>query len=61
LPTYDRQLQENDKEFVAKKLGVGTHELEEIFQLPNKEYSDYASNAKLFEVGLKIKRMFVRL
>jgi N-acetyl sugar amidotransferase len=61
LPTYDRQLQESDKEFVAKKLGVSTHELEEIFQLPNKEYSDYASNAKLFEVGLKIKRMFVRL
>lgn len=60
-PTYDPKLQEEDKAFVAKKLGVSVAELDEIFRLPNKDYSEYASYAQLFEVGLKIKRKFVRL
>lgn len=60
-PTYDRGLQEDDKQFVAKKLGVSVSELEDIFLLPNKDYSDYASYAHLFDIGLKIKRAFVRL
>lgn len=60
-PTYDPKLQEEDKAFVAKKLGVSVSELDEIFRLPNKEYSEYASYARLFDIGLKIKRKFVRL
>ena len=60
-PTYDPQMQADDKEFVAKKLGVSTTELEQIFRLPNKDYTDYASNAKLMELGLKVKRAFVKL
>ena len=60
-PTYDLQLQSEDKAFVAKKLGVSVTELDEIFKRPNKEYSEYASYAKLFEIGLKIKRKLVRL
>lgn len=60
-PTYDPQLQADDKTFVAKKLGVSAAELDAIFQQPNKDYSDYASNAKLMEFGLKVKRAFVRL
>jgi N-acetyl sugar amidotransferase len=60
-PTYDRQLQESDKEFVAKKLGVNVEELERLFQLPNKDYSQYASDAKLIELGVKLKRLLVRL
>lgn len=60
-PTYDPQMQADDKAFVAKKLGVSVAELDAIFQQPNKDYSDYASNAKLMEFGLKVKRAFVRL
>jgi N-acetyl sugar amidotransferase len=60
-PTYDPQLQADDKAFVAKKIGVSVAELDEIFQRPNKDYSEYASYAKLFEVGLKVKRALVRL
>ena len=60
-PTYDPQLQADDKAFVAKKLGVSVTELDEIFRRPNKDYSEYASYAKLFEVGLKVKRALVRL
>lgn len=60
-PTYDPKLQADDKAFVAKKLGVSVAELDEIFLLPNKDYTEYASYAKLFEVGLKVKRALVRL
>jgi len=60
-PTYDTELQQQDKAFVAKKLGVSQTELEEIFRLPNKEYTAYASHAQLFIIGLKVKRAFVRL
>jgi N-acetyl sugar amidotransferase len=60
-PTYDSDLQQQDKAFVAKKLGVSERELDAIFALPNRLYSDYASNAGLFDVGLKVKRMFTRL
>jgi N-acetyl sugar amidotransferase len=60
-PTYDPQLQAEDKAFVAKKLGVSVAELDVIFGQPNKDYTDYASNAKLLDFGLRMKRMFVRL
>jgi N-acetyl sugar amidotransferase len=60
-PTYDPQMQADDKAFVAKKLGVSVAELDAIFDQPNKHYSDYASNATLMEFGLKVKRAFVRL
>lgn len=60
-PTYDPQLQADDKAFVAKKLGVSVAELDGIFGQPNKDYTDYASNAKLLDFGLRMKRIFVRL
>lgn len=60
-PTYDAELQEEDKVFVAKKLGISVTELEEIFRKPNKEYSDYASYENLFKMGIRIKRAFFRL
>lgn len=60
-PTYEPELQDEDKQFVAKKLGVSVDELEAIFARPNKDYSEYASYAKLFEVGLRIKRALFKL
>lgn len=60
-PTYDPKMQQDDKIFVAKKLGVSVVELEEIFRRPNKDYSEYASSSKLFDVGLKIKRALTSL
>ncbi|KAG1525586.1 hypothetical protein G6F50_018447 [Rhizopus delemar] len=60
-PTYDPALQEDDKKFVAKKLGVTVAELEEIFARPNKDYTDYASYAKLFDIGLRVKRAITKL
>lgn len=60
-PTYDPELQADDKKFVAKKLGVSVAELDEIFARPKKDYTDYASYEKLFEIGLKVKRAFTKL
>lgn len=60
-PTYDIEVQKQDKAFVAKKLGVSVLELEEIFRRPNKDYSEYATYARLFHFGLKLKRALVRL
>lgn len=55
-PTYDSALQQQDKEFVAKKLGVHTEELNALFAQPNRQYSDYKSNDWLLKTALKIKR-----
>jgi N-acetyl sugar amidotransferase len=55
-PTYDAALQQQDKEFVAKKLGVRPQELDAIFALPNRHYSDYKSNDWLLKTALKLKR-----
>ncbi|MFQ1063066.1 N-acetyl sugar amidotransferase [Bordetella trematum] len=60
-PTYDPALQAEDKRFVAKKLGVSVDELDAIFARPNKDYTAYKSYAKLFDVGLKVKRSFTKL
>lgn len=60
-PTYDPELQAQDKAFVAKKLGVTPEQLDAIFARPNRDYSEYKSYAKLFEVGLKVKRALVSL
>ncbi|MPT38329.1 MAG: N-acetyl sugar amidotransferase [Achromobacter sp.] len=60
-PTYDPELQAEDKKFVAKKLGVSVSELDEIFARPRKDYTDYASNKKLLDIGLRVKRAFTKL
>lgn len=59
-PTYDPALQIEDKEFVAKKLGVGVEELDAIFAQPNRHYSDYKSNDWLLKMALRAKRALVR-
>jgi N-acetyl sugar amidotransferase len=58
-PTYEAILQQQDKEFVAKKLGVSPEELDAIFALPNRHYSDYKSNDWLLKTGLKLKRAVI--
>lgn len=60
-PTYDKGLQQQDKIFVSKKLGITPDALDEIFSRPNKDYTDYASNDWLFKLGLKVKRAFTPL
>ncbi len=43
-PTYDPQLQERDKVYVAKKLGFSTDEFEAVLSLPNRSHSDFPTD-----------------
>jgi N-acetyl sugar amidotransferase len=40
-PPYDESLRQQDHEFIAKKLGVSTTELEQIFSRPAVAHADY--------------------
>jgi hypothetical protein len=57
-PTYDAKELENDKEYVAKKLGISLQEFDKILDLPPKTYWDYPSysNSSLNRVWRRIKR-----
>nr|WP_293303667.1 N-acetyl sugar amidotransferase [Allomuricauda sp.] len=44
-----------DMEYVAKKLGVSLKEFEQIIEMPNKSYTDYANNEWLFKLGFSIR------
>ena len=60
-PTYDPKLQEEDKAFVARKLGISLEFFEELIHQPNRLFSEFASNDWLMKTGLRIKRAFVDL
>ena len=48
-PTYAPSLQENDREYVVKKLGLDDAEFEAIMKLPRKHFLDYPSYARILE------------
>jgi N-acetyl sugar amidotransferase len=43
-PTYDEDLQQQDKEYVAKKLGFSSDEFEAILSLPNQRHEEYGTD-----------------
>ncbi len=51
---YPEDLRKQDHEFIAKKLGVTTTELEEIFARPNVDYSEYPNAKGYWDLVLKI-------
>lgn len=48
-PTYAPSMQEEDREYVAKKLGVSDSEFDVIMNLPRKSFSDYPSYGRVIE------------
>jgi len=46
--TYPPQLQQQDREYVAKKLGITEEEFENIMSTPVKSFSDYPNNYGVF-------------
>ena len=58
-PPYDPALQQDDKEFVAKKLGITLEEFNQVIALPNRHYSDYKSNDWLLKTALRVKRAVI--
>jgi len=42
-PLYDEKELKEDKEYIAKKLGVSDEEFEKILQLPSHSYTDFSN------------------
>ena len=48
---------EQDKEYVAKKLGITAKEFDRIIALPNKKPDDYRNERQIIKAGVAISRM----
>lgn len=55
-PPYDPEQMEQDKEYVAKKMGITTEEFDRIIALPNKKPADYRNEMWLIKIGVEISK-----
>lgn len=53
-PTYDEDLQQQDKAYVAKKLGFSLSEFENILNLPNREHAFYGTDLKARQLYMSL-------
>ena len=53
-PTYSLELQESDRQYVAKKLGFCNDDFENMLKLPVKNFIDYPNNFKVISLLKKI-------
>ena len=56
-PAYDEQTMAQDFEYVAKKLDLTVHELQEIMKGENKTYRDYKSHMRMIDLATKVLRL----
>lgn len=56
-PPYDPEQMEEDKEYIAKKLGVSTEEFEKIIEGENKTIYDYKNERELIHLAVQIAKM----
>ena len=56
-PSYDPDLMEQDKEYIAKKLGISTEEFDEIIAGENKTPLDYKNSMWLLKLGVGICKL----
>jgi len=56
-PPYDQDLMEQDKEYIAKKLGISTQEFEEIIAGENKTPMDYKNSYWMIKLGVKVCKL----
>lgn len=59
-PSYDPDLMEQDKEYIAKKLGISTEEFDEIIAGENKTPLDYKNSMWLLKIGVGIENRNIR-
>lgn len=53
---YPSEMQQEDKEYIAKKLGISTTEFEQIIDGPNKTFEDYKNSWGIIQIGTMILR-----
>lgn len=56
-PPYDPDQMEQDKEYIAKKLGISTEEFEEIIKGDNKTPMDYRNSYWMINLGVRMCRL----
>ncbi len=56
-PPYDPDLMEQDKEYIAKKLGISTEEFDHMINGPNKTPSDYKNSMWMIKLGVAVSKM----
>ena len=56
-PAYDEQTMAQDFEYVATKLDLTVHELQEIMKGENKTYRDYKSHMRMIDFATKLLRL----
>ncbi len=60
-PPYDEELQQQDKAYVAKKLGFSNEEFESILTLPNRRHEEYGTDEKQRRRFISLLRMVNRV
>lgn len=58
VPPYDETVIVQDIEFISKKLGLKPKDLDDLINLPNKEFTDYP-NSSNFEAFLRKIKLFL--
>jgi N-acetyl sugar amidotransferase len=56
-PSYDSDLMEQDKEYIAKKLGITLPEFEDIINQPNKTPLDYKNSLWIMKLGTLVLKL----
>lgn len=56
-PAYDPEQMIQDKEYVAKKLGITVEEFDNIIEGPNHTPADYKNSMWLIKLGVKISKL----
>lgn len=57
-PAYDADMMEQDKEYIAKKLGISTEEFTEIIEGENRTPYDYKNISGLISAAVKVAKLF---
>lgn len=56
-PSYDPDLMIQDKEYVAKKLGISVQKFDDIIEGPNRTPADYKNSMWLIKLGVFISKL----
>lgn len=54
---YDEKLIQEDKEYIAKKLGITVKDFDELIHGENKTYKDYRNSLWLIQLSIKIAKL----
>ena len=56
-PPYDPDQMQQDKEYIAKKLGISVKEFDAIIDGPNHTPNDYKNSMWMIKLGVKISKL----